>query len=146
MKPKQGKGSRNSNHHWFLCINCRQPVTQEAYGTEHRNHCPGCLWSKHVDDAPGDRSADCDGAMEPVAVWVRQRGEWAIIHRCRRCGALHSNRIAGDDNELVLTSLAVRPLSQPSFPLDRLAVVDIRRREPESVDKAAVDVDIADLR
>ncbi|MCJ7544600.1 MAG: RNHCP domain-containing protein, partial [Phycisphaerae bacterium] len=52
--------------------------------------------------------------------WIRQGGEWAIIHRCQRCGALRSNRIAGDDNELALMSLAVRPLAAPPFPLDRL--------------------------
>ena len=58
--------------------------------------------------------------MEPIAVWVRRDGEWAIVHRCRKCGALRTNRIAGDDNELALMSLAVRPLAQPPFPLDRL--------------------------
>jgi hypothetical protein len=73
-----------------------------------------------VDNAPGDRAADCGGAMEPIAVWVRKGGEWAIIHRCIRCGAMHSNRIAGDDSEMVLMSLAVRPLSLPPFPLERL--------------------------
>ena len=36
--------------------------------------------------------------MEPIAVWVRKGGEWAIIHRCKRCGALSSNRMAADDN------------------------------------------------
>ena len=55
--------------------------------------------------------------MEPVAVWIRQGGEWAII---QRCGALRSNRITGDDNGLALMSLAVRPLAAPPFPLDRL--------------------------
>ena len=58
--------------------------------------------------------------MEPVAVWVRKGGEWAIIHRCRICGTLHSNRIAADDNQALLLSLAVRPLAQPPFPLDHL--------------------------
>jgi ribosome biogenesis GTPase / thiamine phosphate phosphatase len=58
--------------------------------------------------------------MEPIGVWVRPGGDWAIIHRCRSCGELSSNRIAGDDNELALVSLAVRPLSQPPFPLSRL--------------------------
>ena len=58
--------------------------------------------------------------MEPIAVWVRRGGEWAVIHRCRECGALRSNRIAGDDNEFVLLALAVRPLAQPPFPLDQL--------------------------
>jgi hypothetical protein len=63
--------------------------------------------------------------MEPVAVWVRQKGEWAIIHRCRKCGELRSNRIAGDDNELALISLAVRAISQPAFPLERLQPVEV---------------------
>ena len=109
-------------HPWFNCIHCGQPVGAEASGTAHRNHCPFCLWSKHVDDeTPGDRAADCGSAMEPVAVWARPGGDWAIIHRCRRCGELRSNRIAGDDNELALVSLAVRAISQPPFPLNRLS-------------------------
>jgi ribosome biogenesis GTPase len=59
--------------------------------------------------------------MEPIAVWVRPGGEWAILHRCRTCGEIHSNRIAGDDNELALMALAVRAIAQPPFPLVRLA-------------------------
>jgi hypothetical protein len=59
--------------------------------------------------------------MEPISVWTRKGGEWAIIHRCQRCGGLRSNRIAGDDSDLALMSLAVRPLAMPPFPLDSLA-------------------------
>ena len=91
-----------------------------AEGTHHRNHCPRCLWSLHVDLTPGDRRCGCKGAMEPIAVWVRRGGEWTVLHRCTRCGAIRPNRIAGDDNELALMSLAVRPLAAPPFPLDRL--------------------------
>lgn len=47
--------------------------------------------------------------MEPVAVWVRKGGEWAIIHRCKRCGALSSNRVAADDNPMKLMSIAMKP-------------------------------------
>ena len=89
-------------------------------GTDHRNHCPNCLHSVHLDIEPGDRVADCGGVMEPITVWVRKGGEWAIIHRCRLCGALSSNRIAADDNDLLLMSLAVKPLSSPPFPLERM--------------------------
>jgi hypothetical protein len=113
---------------WFHCIHCSQSVVPDAFGTSHRNHCPWCLWSKHVDDTPGDRSADCGGAMEPIAVWARPGGDWAIIHRCRACGELHSNRIAGDDNELALVAIAVRPISQPPFPLSRLVGQDNERK------------------
>ena len=62
----------------------------------------------------------CGGIMEPVAVWVRRGGEWAIIHRCKRCGALSSNRVAADDNPMKLMSIAMKPLCEPPFPLERI--------------------------
>jgi hypothetical protein len=121
LRPKcRQKAHRADLHKWFHCIRCNQPVMPDAPGTAHRNHCPLCLWSRHVDDKPGDRAADCGGAMEPIAVWVRRGSDWAIIHQCRKCGELHSNRIAGDDNEVALLSLAVRAIAQPPFPLMRL--------------------------
>ena len=58
--------------------------------------------------------------MEPIAVCVRGSGEWVLVHRCSGCGELRLNRSAGDDNPLVLVSLAVRPLAQPPFPLERI--------------------------
>lgn len=73
-----------------------------------------------MDVRPGDRASDCGGMMDPVAISVRQDKEWVIIHRCQRCGILRENRIAGDDNELALLSLAVRPVARPPFPLDGL--------------------------
>ena len=104
----------------FRCQTCGRLVTPQGAGTRHRNHCPYCLCSKHLDAEPGDRAADCGGTMEPIAVWVRKDGEWAIIHRCKICGALSSNRIAADDNPLKLMSLAVKPLARPPFPLETL--------------------------
>lgn len=114
-RPQPGAGDPE-----FVCKHCGQVVPVAAPGMAHRNHCPRCLWSVHLDDQSGDRAARCGGMMEPVAISVRQGGEWLLIHRCRECGALRANRIAGDDNELVLMSLAVRPLAQPPFPLERL--------------------------
>ena len=102
----------------FTCRVCGWPVGPQAAGTQHRNHCPNCLSSLHVDIEPGDRASDCGGLMEPVAVWVRKSGEWAIIHRCRRCGALSSNRVAADDNPMKLMSIAMKPLGSPPFPLE----------------------------
>ena len=58
--------------------------------------------------------------MEPIAISVRGEGEWVIIHRCAGCDVLRPNRIAADDNPLMLLRLAVRPLAQPPFPLERL--------------------------
>ncbi|WP_129664508.1 RNHCP domain-containing protein [Phytoactinopolyspora endophytica] len=105
----------------FRCLNCRLDVPDDAPGTAHRNHCPTCLWSRHVDNKPGDRGAHCGARMEPVAITARSDGEWLVIHRCTQCAELHSNRIAGDDNALTLFTLAIRPLARPPFPLDHLA-------------------------
>jgi hypothetical protein len=99
-------------------------VASDAPGTSHRNHCPSCLWSRHVDVRAGDRAADCGGRMEPIAVWVRTDGEWALVHRCLSCRVLGSNRIAADDNEFVLMSLASRPIALPPFPLEPLGPAD----------------------
>lgn len=104
----------------FTCIHCRRAVNAASYGTRHRNHCPYCLWSRHLDDEPGDRRNPCRSPMEPIGVEVRRDGEWAIIHRCAGCGTLRTNRIAGDDHELSLLNLALRPLARPAFPLDML--------------------------
>ena len=102
----------------FTCKVCGRIVVPEGAGTQHRNHCPYCLSSQHLDIEPGDREADCGGVMDPIAVWVRKNGEWAIIHRCRICGALSSNRIAADDNPMKLMSIAMKPISSPPFPLE----------------------------
>ena len=106
----------------FRCRHCGLDVSVDAPGTRHRNHCPTCLWSRHLDDdVPGDRDAESGASMEPVAVCVRADGEWALVHRCGGCGSVHINRIAGDDNPLLLMRLAVRPLAQPPFPLEWLS-------------------------
>lgn len=104
----------------FECTLCGRLVTAQGAGTDHRNHCPNCLCSLHVDEEPGDRASDCGGIMEPVAVWVRKNGEWAVIHRCRRCGKLSSNCVAADDNPMKLMSIAMKPLVLPPFPLERV--------------------------
>lgn len=73
-----------------------------------------------MDLKPGDRRSGCHGAMEPIAIATRYDGEWSVVHRCKACGRMTANRIAGDDCPLVLVSLAVRPLARPPFPLDSL--------------------------
>ena len=112
----------NKNHNkesqGFTCKVCGAYVTEKGGGTKNRNHCPVCLSSIHLDTVPGDRAADCGGVMEPIGVWVRKNGEWALIHRCKRCGALSSNRIAGDDSPVKLMSIAVKPLASPPFPAE----------------------------
>lgn len=99
----------------FVCKNCGNTVVPEGAGSDHRNHCPYCLFSLHLDEEPGDRASDCHGRMEPIGVWVRKNGEWALIHRCTVCGKLDSNRVAADDNPMKLLALAMKPFSNPIF-------------------------------
>ncbi len=104
----------------FMCRHCRKQVSAMSFGTMNRNHCPYCLHSLHVDRNIGDRMSACRGIMEPIAVSVRKKGEWEIIHRCRECGMIRINRIAGDDNEATLISLALRPIVNLPFPIETL--------------------------
>ena len=104
----------------FTCKVCGRLVVPGGAGSDHRNHCPNCLSSQHLDNEPGDRESDCGGVMEPVAVWVRKNGEWAIIHRCRICGKLSSNRVAADDNPMKLMALAMRPFGSAAISRDAI--------------------------
>ncbi len=105
----------NNNGESFLCHSCGQPVPPLEGGGNNRNHCPHCLSSVHVDILTGDRKCRCRGVMEAIALWVGGKGEGSLIHRCGKCGFLRVNRIAQDDNELMLFMLAAAPLSQLPF-------------------------------
>ena len=104
----------------FTCKVCGRPVVSAGAGTDHRNHCPNCLSSLHLDIEPGDRESDCGGIMDPIAAWTRKTGEWPITHRFRQCGKLTATRIAADDNPMKLMSIAMKPLCLPPFPLERI--------------------------
>ena len=96
----------------FKCEHCGEEVGPIKYGGSYRNHCPFCLWSKHVDGGiPGDRASDCRGMMEPIAVVTRRTGEYVLLHRCTKCGLERYNRVAGDDDGDKLTALAGAPVS-----------------------------------
>ena len=86
----------------FNCKACGKFITVRDCGTNNRNHCPHCLSSIHLDNIPGDRSADCGGIMEPISIYVRPDGEWALIHRCKKCGELKINRIAAVKTNLMI--------------------------------------------
>lgn len=77
----------------FKCEHCGAPVTGDGY----TNHCPKCLWSKHVDVDPGDRASECGGMMEPVSV-ERDGDEWILTHRCEKCGHAKRNKMSPPDN------------------------------------------------
>ena len=122
-RPRHRARARGHGGGSFRCGHCGLDVSLDAPGTAHRNHCPQCLWSKHLDDdTPGDRDADCGSSMEPIAITVRGDGEWVLIHRCLGCSQLRLNRTAGDDSPLLLLRLAVRPLGNTPFPLEVLRI------------------------
>ena len=92
----------------FTCRNCQMYVHSSAVlsGVNNRNHCPYCLWSKHVDlFKSGDRLAACKAPMQPIGLTLKQSakkynvqaGELMLIHQCTTCGGLSINRIAADD-------------------------------------------------
>ena len=90
----------------FKCGHCRAFVGPTVMGGRHRNHCPLCLYSKHVDRShPGDRRSDCRSLMEPIGTFHRPNGEQMVVHRCGGCGAERHNRIAAEDNAVALLRL-----------------------------------------
>ena len=76
----------------FQCEYCGNFVKGDGY----TNHCSKCLWSKHVDIFPGDRASDCGGLMEPVALEMA-KGQYVIIHRCKKCGVEKRNIAQNED-------------------------------------------------
>lgn len=87
----------------FTCGNCRRDVAGDGY----TNHCPACLYSRHVDVQPGDRRADCGGLMAPVGLDTTG-GRFVITHRCQTCGAERRNRAADADHRAALIALSQR--------------------------------------
>lgn len=90
----------------FACENCGTNV----FGDGYTNHCPKCLWSKHVDINPGDRAEKCGGLLEPVAV-EGASPNYDIVHRCLACGKTVRNKISsGDDNEVIIAIVKMNAL------------------------------------
>ena len=89
----------------FICQNCGTFVIGDGY----TNHCPFCLYSKHVDVYPGDRASDCGGLMEPIGV-THKNGHLQIIHRCLKCGHTKPNKISPQDNRTLITQLSTNPV------------------------------------
>ncbi|MBI3231552.1 MAG: RNHCP domain-containing protein [Candidatus Doudnabacteria bacterium] len=85
----------------FVCARCGKKV----HGTGYTNHCPDCLYSKHVDVNPGDREAICGGMMEPVNFEI-EKGKYVLIHRCQKCGAVKKNKMLPNDSFDILPNLS----------------------------------------
>ena len=77
----------------FICEKCGLKTEGDGY----TNHCPECLWSKHVDVFPGDRQGECGGMMEPIGV-EKKGEEYIITHKCQKCGLEKTNKAVFEDN------------------------------------------------
>lgn len=94
----------------FVCKQCGYLVSVDAEysGVINRNHCPYCLYSRHVDwRAAGDRLSACKAVMQPIGLTIKQQrkrygqplqGELMLVHQCRECRTLSINRLAADDD------------------------------------------------
>ena len=87
----------------FICENCGQLVPPLGYTA--RDHCPHCLYSKHVDVMPGDRANTCKGLLKPIGI-EKFKDTYKILYKCTSCNEPHKNIMAKDDdiNQIILLS------------------------------------------
>jgi hypothetical protein len=116
---------RNQIDDGFLCKHCMAFVSSATFlsGVQNRNHCPYCLWSRHVDlYEAGDRLSACKAPMQPIGLTIKTAhkkygsdcGELMLIHQCTDCGDLSINRIASDDDpESLLSTFEASHLMDP---------------------------------
>ena len=88
----------------FTCAHCGANVSGNGY----TNHCPKCLYSRHVDNNPGDRASDCGGMMRPIAVAPDKDG-YIITHKCEKCGKTINQHSAPNDNIETIISISANP-------------------------------------
>ncbi len=94
----------------FCCLNCQGFVSADPVlsGVKNRNHCPYCLWSRHLDlYQAGDRLSVCRAPMRPLGLSFKpgrnryaphQAGELMLVQVCQACGKVSLNRVAADDD------------------------------------------------
>lgn len=89
----------------FECEKCGEMVIGDGY----TDHCPKCLWGKHVDgEIPGDRKSECRGLMEPIeAKFQISNLKFKIKYKCLKCGHEFWVKNAKGDNRDKLMELAV---------------------------------------
>ena len=88
---------------FFICLKCGCEVTKLSYTA--RDHCPRCLYSKHVDLNPGDRLNSCGGLMQPIGI-EKFKDTYKIIYKCEKCKEIHKNIMASDDDMKLIIELS----------------------------------------
>ena len=79
----------------FICEFCNKKVNKRIDTS--RDHCPYCLYSKHVDINPGDRLNTCLGLLKPIGI-EKYKNTYKILYRCQKCNQNHKNIMARDDD------------------------------------------------
>ena len=69
-------------------VQTMKAVTNGSY----RNHCPFCLYSKHLDNTPGDSNSLCKGLMKPLDLEYSNKKGYQIIHQCLQCNKIQKIR------------------------------------------------------
>ena len=87
----------------FICENCGKDVKKSNYTA--RDHCPFCLYSKHVDNNPGDRANTSKGLLKPIGI-EKFKDSFKIIYKCEKCGEFHKNIVHDDDNSDLIIELS----------------------------------------
>ena len=88
----------------FICAHCKKKVLPLGYTS--RDHCPYCLYSKHVDILPGDRKNSCQGLLRPIGI-EKFKDTFKIIYQCELCHEKHKNIVAKDDDIEKIISLSI---------------------------------------
>jgi len=91
----------------YICGHCGAQVI----GGRYNNHCPQCLWSKHVDDKiPGDRASKCQQLMQPVGVKRGKKDIWRILQKCTGCDHEFIVDSSPEDNFDIIIELSQNPI------------------------------------
>ncbi len=88
----------------FVCEHCGKNVAKSNYTA--RDHCPFCLYSKHVDINPGDRLNPCHGLLIPIGI-EKFKHTYKILYQCEKCLQLHKNIALQDDDMDLIIALSV---------------------------------------
>jgi hypothetical protein len=84
----------------FTCEMCGASVVGSGY----TDHCPKCLYGKHVDVNPGDRASGCKGLLKPIMT-EHNRGGFIIKYMCDKCKVKKRFAAAKDDDKDMLFGL-----------------------------------------
>jgi hypothetical protein len=92
-----------------------------------------------MDITPGDRRSDCLSRMEPIGLTMKlvtkkygsTAGELMVIHSCTGCGKVSINRIAADDDALVIERIFTNSMTLPLEQRERLTHENVHLLQSE---------------